>query len=179
VRILVADDDSFFLQVITDALNGAGHEVIPAQSGTEALEKIVGEQPEMVILDVLMPGMAGTEVSEKLRDYSRTAPIPIMLVSSFAKGSGPASAADYFADDFMEKPVDTDELIKRVEQLAKGDSKFAKLGEGRPPRPAPGRTADKDQLDAALDDIPDQIETGITLEEAGGEDVVFDDEDPD
>ena len=66
MRILVADDDSFFLQVLTDALTGAGHEVIPARSGSEALEKIVAEQPEMVILDVLMPGMAGTEVSEEL-----------------------------------------------------------------------------------------------------------------
>ena len=70
-------------------------------------------------------------------------------------------------------------LLKRVDQLAQSGSKFAKLGEGRPPRPAPARAVKEGELESALEDLPEQIETGAALEEGSGDDVVFDDEDHD
>jgi DNA-binding response OmpR family regulator len=177
VRILVADDDDFFLALITDVLGRAGYEVFQARSGSEALRKVVQFRPALVILDVVMPGMAGTEVSEKLRDYSRTASIPVLLISAFARGSGPSSAAEYLADDFLQKPVDPEELLKRIETLLQKSSKFSSLGEGRPPMPAPYRPVDDGETREALDHLPAQIEEAITaLEEGDCDDVLFDEE---
>ncbi len=139
MRILVADDDNFFLQVIKDILTGAGHEVILAGSGPEAQERIMKEKPDLVILDVLMPGILGTELSEKLRHYSSSAGLPILLMSSFIP-RGPGSEGgheEFLADDFIQKPFEPEELLACIDRLARSGSKFSHLGNHHPPAPAP------------------------------------------
>jgi DNA-binding response OmpR family regulator len=122
MKILVADDDEFFREMAEDILTEAGHDVILAADGLETLEKAVSESPELIVLDIIRPGLLGTEVSEKLREHSRTSTIPILLVSSrFEKIEEDEDLLEYFkADDFLKKPFPPEELLERVNQLAFG-----------------------------------------------------------
>ena len=72
MKILVADDDNLFLQMISDILTEAGHEVIVTKSGRDALELAIVEPPDLVILDIILPELLGTEVTEELRRFKRT-----------------------------------------------------------------------------------------------------------
>ncbi len=79
MHILVAADDCFCLTQMKDILLGAEHCVLTAKSGEEALQKAIVEQPDLIILDVIMPGLLGTEVAETLRMHGETASIPIWV----------------------------------------------------------------------------------------------------
>ena len=119
MKILVADDDEFFLKMIEDILTGAGHDVVAASDGVETLDKAQSENPDVIVLDIVLPGLLGTEVCEQLREHSLTAKIPILLISSrFAEIESDAGLLEYFkADDFLRKPFNADELIRRVNNL--------------------------------------------------------------
>lgn len=130
MRILFADDDPFFLKIALDILVGAGHEVFVAQNGRAALEASVKYKPELIILDIVMPGFLGTEVTEHLRRYSKTARVPILLVSSrIADMGGEESAEEFRADGFLKKPFQPEELLEKVASLAGHSSQF-----GTPPK---------------------------------------------
>ena len=133
MKILVADDDEFFLAMVGDILTGAGHEVVSASDGLEALEKAESENPEIIVLDIVLPGLLGTEVCEKLREHSLTAKIPILLISSrFAEIETDAGLLEYFkADDFLRKPFEADELLRRVNSLAGSASRTSDDGKGQ------------------------------------------------
>ena len=120
MKILVADDDELFLKMVEDILTGAGHDVVSTSDGLETLEKAHSENPDVIVLDIVLPGLLGTEVCEKIREHSLTAKIPILLVSSrFAEIESDAGLLEYFkADDFLRKPFEADELIRRVNNLA-------------------------------------------------------------
>jgi len=128
MRILVADDDTLFLKKMEDILVGVGHEIITAASGNEALEKSISERPDLIILDIILPGMLGTEVCEILRSDEDTASIPIIMVSSGVAEMEALNGnpEEFLADDFMKKPIDEMKLLKRVEDLAGIASKFSK-----------------------------------------------------
>jgi two-component system alkaline phosphatase synthesis response regulator PhoP len=125
MKVLVADDDALFLKVITEILTDAGHEVVTALDGDEALEKAVTERPDLIILDIILPKHLGTEVSEKLRKYRHSASVPILLVSSGVSDMEETGGTldDFLADDFMQKPFSADELLKRIDQLSKAPSR--------------------------------------------------------
>jgi uncharacterized protein (TIGR02266 family) len=141
VRILYADDDKFFQKVTANILNGAGHEVLLASTGQEAIEKAMGSKPDLIILDVILPGLLGTEVCRKLRNYTRTASVPVLLISTGIAEIEAASGdpKEFLADDFMHKPFKPEKLLERVERLLGTRSAFAASGQGRPPTPPPGR----------------------------------------
>ena len=127
MKVLNADDDTFFLQIMFETLSEAGYEVVQAQTGREAIQKAVTEKPDIFILDIILPEFLGTEVCEKLRNYSQTSSIPILLVSSdftdIKKAGG--DLEDFKADGFLHKPFKADELLKLVQQLAGKTSKYA------------------------------------------------------
>jgi DNA-binding response OmpR family regulator len=163
VRILVADDDKLFQAVMTDILGDAGHEVVLASNGEEALKKATSERLDLIILDVILPGLLGTEVCQKLRGYSRTASVPILLVSSgvteiASVGGGPR---EFLADDFLQKPFLPEKLLERINQLTKDSSPFGELGRGRPPKPPPGK--EERQSECPLIDVEISIQTADTL----------------
>jgi DNA-binding response OmpR family regulator len=120
MKILVADDDELFLKMVEDTLTGAGHEVILASDGLETMEKVNAEKPDLIVLDIILPGLLGTDVCEKLKDHANTATIPILLVSSrFAKMEEDTELLEQFkADDFLRKPFPAEELLERVNQLS-------------------------------------------------------------
>jgi len=121
MRILVADDDIFFLKVVTDILAEAGHEVNTARSGVAALELAATIEPDLAILDVVMPDLRGTEVSQRIREEQKNRALPILLVST---GVGDLHDAGgdpqrYQADDFLHKPFNPEVLVARVQRLAR------------------------------------------------------------
>jgi CheY-like chemotaxis protein len=127
MRILVVDDDKLFLKQMGDVLNGVGHEVVLASSGQEALGIAARFSVDVVLLDIVMPGMMGTEVCKKLRELSNTASVPIILISSaYAEMAMQGMADEYLADDFIRKPVDPWALLRKVEALQGVPSRFAK-----------------------------------------------------
>jgi len=112
--ILVVDDDPEILSLLRRGLIYEGYDINTAIDGKEALEKVREKEPDMVILDVMMPGLDGVEVSKRLRAASK---IPILMLT--AKGTVPDRIAglDSGADDYMVKPFAFDELLARVRAL--------------------------------------------------------------
>lgn len=131
MRILVADDDKFFRTVMTQILEGAGYEVIVASTGKEALEKALAGKPDLIILDVILPELLGTEVTRKLRRFARTAPVPILLTSSGIKEIEAADGdpKEFLADDFIHKPFRPEKLLEKVKRLTQAASAFAGAGQ--------------------------------------------------
>lgn len=116
-KILIADDDPDVLRLFRFIFQKAGYEVVTAVTGTEALNKARSEKPDLLVLDVMMPEIDGLEVCWRLRDIPETAHLPILMAS--AKGQVPdrVSGLHAGADDYIVKPVSTDELLARVAAL--------------------------------------------------------------
>jgi two-component system, sensor histidine kinase and response regulator len=115
-RILVVDDsadNSFLVQTI---LQGEGYQIDIADSGQAALDQIAKAQPDLVLLDVMMPGMDGYEVTRRIRQNESLPFIPILLITAYDQPSV-ARGLDIGADDFIRKPVEFDELLARVRSL--------------------------------------------------------------
>lgn len=131
MKILVADDDTLFLKMVSDILVEAGHDVTWATNGKEAIDKAVTQVPDLIILDIILPRFLGTEVSEKLRKSGRTASIPILLVTSGVAEVGEGDFLDHFqADDFLQKPFEAEELLEKVNRLAGSPSRVAEKESG-------------------------------------------------
>jgi two-component system, OmpR family, response regulator MprA len=113
-NILVVDDDPEILNMIRRGLIYEGYDVDTASDGKQALEKVREKEPGLVILDVMMPGLDGLEVSKRLRAAGN---IPIIMLT--AKGTVPDRIAglESGADDYMVKPFSFDELLARVHAL--------------------------------------------------------------
>jgi len=116
-RILIADDDVDTLRLVGLMLERKGYEIIAAASGTQALQKAIETQPELIILDVMMPDIDGYEVSTQLRKHPATEDIPILMFT--AKNAVTDKIAGFQAgvDDYLTKPIHPSELTSRVEAL--------------------------------------------------------------
>jgi class 3 adenylate cyclase/DNA-binding CsgD family transcriptional regulator len=115
-RILVVDDTPANVKLLEAVLLPRGYEVLSAGSGEEALDMVAKERPDLVLLDLLMPGMNGHEVCRRLRGDPTTAALPVVMVT--ASGSGEKlQALESGADDFVAKPFDQAELLARVRSL--------------------------------------------------------------
>jgi adenylate cyclase len=115
-RILLVDDTPVNLKVLHNVLAPRGYEVVEATSGAEALEKVAAVRPDLVLLDVLMPGMDGYEVCLRLRDDPATAMLPIVMITASGEQQR-LTALKAGADDFIQKPFNQAELLARVKSL--------------------------------------------------------------
>ena len=115
--VLVADDDEDILQLLTFRLERAGYEVVPAQNGTEALRLALELHPALAVLDVMMPGLDGYEVTRELRRHEVTSVMPVILLTARAQASDVSRGMAAGADDYVKKPFDARELKDRVERL--------------------------------------------------------------
>jgi DNA-binding response OmpR family regulator len=116
--ILVADDDEDFLKLVAIRLEQAGHRVERASDGSEALDKARSVEPDLCILDVMMPGLTGFEVLRELRASDDTGGIPVMLLTaSMTDEEAFGGATGGSADDWMRKPFSNQEFSSRVRAL--------------------------------------------------------------
>ena len=116
-RILAVDDDAVNRKVVSVTLSKAGYEVLTAQNGPEALEQVDDIQPNLIILDVMMPGMDGYQVCRRLRLKPSFARLPIMMLTANDTLEQKIKGFEAGADDYMVKPFQPAELQARVQAL--------------------------------------------------------------
>jgi len=117
--ILVVDDQPANITVVGSVLGGLGHEIIPAADGATALKRIAVRKPDLILLDVLMPGMDGYEVCRRLKENAEWRDIPIIFLSAADDKELIVRALNSGGVDFITKPINQAELISRVRtQLA-------------------------------------------------------------
>ena len=115
-RILVVDDSPDNVFLIQAILEEEGYKISTAADGRSALAQLEQELPDLVLLDVMMPGMDGYEVTQRIRAMTSLPFIPILLITAYDQPSV-AQGLDTGADDFIRKPVEVDELLARVRAL--------------------------------------------------------------
>ena len=116
-RILVVDDEVRNLRLLESLLKPEGYEVTQARSGPETLESVARSKPDLILLDVMMPGMDGFTVAGKLKLDAETKSIPIIIVTSLDDRSSRLAALNMGAEEFLTKPIDRAELWVRVRNL--------------------------------------------------------------
>lgn len=115
-RILVVDDSPDNLFLVQTILEEEGYTITLAEDGRAALTQIDLYPPDLVLLDVMMPGMDGYEVTKRIRENQKLPFMPILLITAF-EGPSVVKGLDTGADDFIRKPVEVDELLARVRSL--------------------------------------------------------------
>ncbi len=112
MKVLVADDEQAITELVAFALELEGFQVIQAPDGPEALRLAREEHPDLAMVDVMMPGMDGREVSRKIKEDPSTSSIPVLL---FSAAPNP-DLTEARADGFMPKPFDVNQLVDTVRQ---------------------------------------------------------------
>jgi signal transduction histidine kinase/ligand-binding sensor domain-containing protein/class 3 adenylate cyclase/CheY-like chemotaxis protein len=116
-RILIADDDPINLQVLSDLLQMNQYQVVCANNGTEAYEFGIKEKFDLAILDIMMPGMSGYEVTKKLRKKYNEIELPILLLSARNQPGDVTAGFESGANDYVTKPIERAVLISRIETM--------------------------------------------------------------
>ena len=111
LKILVVDDEPAMVGALGALLGQAGHRIVAAYDGEEALRRFRSDAPDLVLLDLAMPGMDGATVVQRIREESDT---PIVIVSGERERTATAELLDAGADDYVRKPFRADELLARV-----------------------------------------------------------------
>jgi DNA-binding response OmpR family regulator len=125
-RILVVDDDHTVREVVVSYLRAGGHEVAEAGDGEDALRTMRDQPADLVVLDLMLPGIDGLEVCRRLRDKSD---VPVIMLTALGGETDRVVGLEHGADDYVTKPFSPRELVLRV------DSVLRRLGErARPPR---------------------------------------------
>ena len=113
-HVLAVDDEETNRELLRDLLEAQGHRVTEAEDGEQALKKAKESPPDVILLDVMMPGLDGFEVCRRLKADPATAPIPVLLVTALKERSDRLTGIEAGANDFISKPVDTQDVIFRV-----------------------------------------------------------------
>ncbi len=115
-KILVVDDSKVNVKMLDEYLRD-GYEVVKAYSGEEALRKVKDNPPDLILLDIMMPGIDGYEVCERLKADPRTSFIPIVMVTSLEKEEERIKGLELGAEDYIVKPFSPGELRARVRRV--------------------------------------------------------------
>jgi DNA-binding response OmpR family regulator len=115
--VLVADDDEDILQLLSFRLERAGYEIVLARNGDEALRLALELLPAVAILDGMMPGLDGFEVTRELRRNAATNTMPVILLTARAQASDIARGMAAGADEYVKKPFDARDLADLVDRL--------------------------------------------------------------
>jgi len=109
VRVLVVDDDADIRELLVEFLGSEGYDVTSAGDGVEALERARAHRPDVILLDLMMPGMNGWEFREIQRRDAQLADVPVVVISAFD--------SDLDVDEVLRKPFRVEELLATVERL--------------------------------------------------------------
>jgi DNA-binding response OmpR family regulator len=126
-KILVIDDDPDVHAVVTKIFQPKSYEMVSAYDGDEGLRKVVEERPDLIILDVIMPGKHGFDVCHELKTdekYHFFSNIPVLMLTVYPEDRekmhlSMREGMTMEAEDYLQKPIDPEELVKRVEALLK------------------------------------------------------------
>ncbi len=113
-KILVVDDQPDNVFILQDRLENEGYEVITAYDGPTGIEKTLAESPDLVLLDVMMPGMSGFEACKKITENEETKDIPVILVTALTSVEDIREGLNAGAFDYIKKPFNKTELIARI-----------------------------------------------------------------
>lgn len=113
-RILVVDDEPDLLVLLEEHLTQEGFDVITASAGMQAISMARAERPDLILLDVMMPGVSGFDVCNILQDFPETAEIPVIFLTAVAETKRKVMGLNLGADDYITKPFDLHELTARV-----------------------------------------------------------------
>jgi DNA-binding response OmpR family regulator len=113
-RVLVVDDEVRILNFLISKLKTSGYDVLTARNGIEGLEQVKAQEPELVVLDVLMPKMDGLEMLKELRSFST---VPVIVLTAKGADTDRIKGLRLGADDYLPKPFNPDELVARIEAI--------------------------------------------------------------
>ncbi len=116
-KVLIIDDDPSMIRLIEHALQSEGYDVISAANGLQGLKKARTEQVDLIILDVMLPGVDGFEVCHRLKDEPDTAGVLILMLSGKGEDRDKVEATNVGADAYMTKPTKPPELCEQVREL--------------------------------------------------------------
>ncbi|TEU11117.1 MAG: response regulator transcription factor [Anaerolineales bacterium] len=128
VRILVVDDEPRYVRAIQINLEASGYQVLAARDGQTAIELAVSEEPDLILLDIRMPGLDGYEVCWRIREFSA---VPIIMLTALAEDADKVKGLDIGADDYVTKPFSAEELLARVRAVLRR----VELSEQQEPHP--------------------------------------------
>lgn len=115
-RVLVIDDDKALTDLLKISLDSTQYEVIAANSGKDGIEVALTQFPDIIILDLVLPGVEGWQIGKAIREFSK---VPILVLSAFDKPGMVARALDGGADDYLIKPVSIDVLVAHLNKLTR------------------------------------------------------------
>jgi DNA-binding response OmpR family regulator len=113
-RVLVVDDEERILNFLSTKLKASGYEVIIASNGVKGLEQLQSQEPDLVVLDLLMPKMDGLEMLKQLRTFST---VPVIILTAKGGDTDRIKGLKLGADDYLPKPFNPDELVARIEAI--------------------------------------------------------------
>jgi adenylate cyclase len=116
-KILVVDDTPMNVKLLVDILSARGYAVAAATDGEDALAKLAADVPDLVLLDIMMPGLSGYDVCRRIRADTATSLLPVVLVTSLDPQQERVHGIEAGADDFLTKPIQQAELFARVKSL--------------------------------------------------------------
>jgi pilus assembly protein CpaE len=125
-RVMVIDDDDELLKLVSLILERGGHEPLLVDDPYQAMARLVEEEPDLLILDVMMPGVSGHEIARLIRATAAISHLPIVVLSARAQAVDRQAALESGADDYLAKPVVPQTLLETIDQLLS------------PPAPLPG-----------------------------------------
>ena len=128
-EILIADDDSSTLRTLSHALEREGYKVHTAQDGVEALEQVEKHQPDLIILDVVMPQLDGHEVCRRLKRKPEFAHMPVIILTAQSSQDEKVRFLDAGADDYLTKPFHAPELLARIKVLLRRAGERSREGQ--------------------------------------------------
>ena len=118
-RVLIADDNMANVELLEAYLAGCGYDIAIATDGAETLVMAESFEPNLILLDIMMPKLSGFEVCEELKNNPKTRGIMILMVTALTELGDIERAVAAGCDDYLSKPVNKAELLKRVENLLK------------------------------------------------------------
>jgi DNA-binding response OmpR family regulator len=113
-RILVVDDEERILNFLNSKLKASGYEVLTANNGVQGLEQAQAQEPDLIVLDLLMPKMDGLEMLKELRSFSA---VPVIILTARGADADRIKGLQLGADDYLPKPFNPDELVARIEAI--------------------------------------------------------------
>src|SRR5919106_201461 len=118
-KILIVDDEPFNVDYLEQELEGLGYQTISATSGQQALERVRTEPPDLILLDIMMPGLDGFTVCRILKEQEETQLIPVVIMTALGAKEDRIKGIEAGADDFLTKPVNPRELRARIRTAVK------------------------------------------------------------